>query len=47
MIAFYHIAGSRNPADIFSKHWSYGNVWQVMQLLLFWQGDTANIGVAK
>jgi hypothetical protein len=46
MIAFYQIAGARNPADILSKHWSYGNVWVVMQPLLFWQGDTADIGVA-
>jgi hypothetical protein len=43
VIAFYHIAGSSNPADILSKHWSYGNVWKVMQPVLFWKGDTADI----
>jgi hypothetical protein len=43
VIAFYHIAGPSNPADILSKHWSYGNVWKVMQPVLFWQGDTAKI----
>jgi hypothetical protein len=43
VIAFYHIAGSSNPADILSKHWSYGNVWKVMQPVLFWMGDTADV----
>jgi hypothetical protein len=42
-IAFHHIPGSRNPADVLSKHWSYGCVWSILQPLLFWQGDTANI----
>jgi hypothetical protein len=43
MVAFYHVAGMRNPADILSKHWAYADVWKTMQPLMFWQGDTANI----
>ena len=42
-IGFHHIPGSRNPADVLSKHWSYACVWSILQPLLFWQGDTANI----
>ena len=42
-IGFHHIAGSRNPADIMTKHWAYACVWSILQPLLFWQGDTANI----
>ena len=43
-IGFHHIPGARNPADVLSKHWSYACVWALLQPLLFWQGDTANIG---
>ena len=42
-IAFNHISGTRNPADIMTKHWAYACVWSILQPLLFWQGDTANI----
>lgn len=41
---FSHIPGDSNPADILSKHWGYQQVWQLLQPLLFWQGDTADIG---
>ena len=41
IIGFYHIASETNAADILSKHWGYSQVWQVLQPLLFWQGDTA------
>ena len=44
-IAFYHIPGSLNPADVLSKHWGYSCVWKLLQPLLFWMGDTANIPV--
>jgi len=40
-IAFYHISGSINPADILSKHWGHQQVWKLLQPILFWQGDTA------
>ena len=40
---FYHIAGTTNPADILSKHWSYASIWETLQPLMFWQGDTAEL----
>jgi hypothetical protein len=43
VIRYYHLAGEYNPADVLSKHWAYGNVWKLLQPLLFWQGDTAHI----
>jgi hypothetical protein len=42
LIGFHDIPGSCNPADAFTKHWSYACVWSMLQPLLFWQGDTAN-----
>jgi hypothetical protein len=42
-IGFHHIPGSCNPADVLTKHWSYACVWSMLQPLLFWQDDTANI----
>jgi hypothetical protein len=42
-IGFHHIPGSRNPADVLTKHWSYACVWSMLQPLLLWQGDTANM----
>jgi hypothetical protein len=42
-VGFYHLAGSRNPADILSKHWAYSAVWKFLRPLLFWQGDTIDI----
>jgi hypothetical protein len=44
MIIFSHVDGPKNPSDILSKHWAYRNVWKLMQPLLFWKGDTADIG---
>ena len=43
IIAFYHIAGETNPADILSKHWGYSSVWSLLKALMFWQGDTMDI----
>jgi hypothetical protein len=43
VIAFYHINSETNPADILSKHWGYQQVWQLLQPILFWQGDTADL----
>jgi len=43
MIAFYYLPGQINPADILSKHWGYTQIWSMLQPLLFWQGDTANL----
>jgi len=43
MVAFYHLAGEINPADILSKHWGYSQIWSMLQPLMFWQGDTADL----
>ena len=40
---FQHIPGDINPADILSKHWGYSQVWPILQAVLFWQGDTADL----
>ena len=41
--AIYHVPGTKNPADILSKHWAHGKVWNVLQPLLFYQGDPMDI----
>ena len=38
--AFVWIDGKDNPADVLSKHWSFGSVWSSLQPLLFWHGNT-------
>jgi hypothetical protein len=43
-ISFHHIKGKDNPADVVSKHWSYGCIWKLLQPILSWKGDTAMIG---
>ena len=42
-VDFQHIPGEVNPADILSKHWGYSAVWPILQPLLFWEGDTADL----
>ena len=43
LLAFFHIPGKENPADILSKHWGYSQVWPQLQALLFWQGNTFDL----
>ena len=43
--AFVWLNGKDNPSDILSKHWGMQSVWQVLQLLLFWHGDTLDCPV--
>ena len=43
IFSFFHIPGQLNPADILSKHWGYQQVWNVLQPLLFWKGNTGNL----
>ena len=43
IVAIYHLAGEYNPADILSKHWGYQQTWRILQPLLFYQGDTADL----
>jgi hypothetical protein len=40
-VTFHFLPGTSNPADILSKHWGYSAIWELLQCLLFWQGDTA------
>jgi hypothetical protein len=40
IVGFFHIPEDCNPADIFSKHWGYKQVWQLLQPPLSLQGDT-------
>jgi hypothetical protein len=43
ILAFYQIRSKDNPADILSKHWGYQQVWQLLQPILYWRGDTAKL----
>ena len=43
IIAYHHIPGSINPADILSKHWGYSDVWTTLRTILFWAGDTMEV----
>ena len=43
IVEFHFIPGANNPADILSKHWSYSAIWEQLQSLMFWEGDTINI----
>jgi hypothetical protein len=43
MLLMYHVPGEINPADILSKHWGYQQIWKILQPLLFYQGDTADL----
>ena len=47
MLSFHHIPGIINPADILSKHWGYSQIWDTLQPILFWEGDTADLLVKK
>ena len=41
VISYFWIDGKNNPADIVSKHWSYPQVWHLLQPILFFSGDTS------
>ena len=43
VMTFRFIQGKDNPADILTKHWGYQQVWELLQPLLFWQGDTMDL----
>ena len=43
MLLMYYMPGDINPADILSKHWGYQQIWKILQPLLFYQGDTADL----
>ena len=43
IIEFHYLKSEKNVADLLSKHWGYQQVWQLLQPLLFWEGDTADL----
>ena len=42
-LAIYYLPGELNPADILSKHWGYQQIWKLLQPILFYSGDTADL----
>jgi hypothetical protein len=40
-VNYFWIDGKNNPADIVSKHWSYPQIWHLLQPILFFSGDTS------
>ena len=44
IIKYHHISGKTNPADVVSKHWAYPDVRDTLRPILFWKGDTNDIG---
>jgi hypothetical protein len=42
-VAFHHMMGDFNPADILSKHWGYQQVWPTLQAMLFWKGNPSEL----
>jgi len=38
IICFHHIDGTKNPADVLSKHPGYPQAWPLIQPMLFWLG---------
>ena len=45
IIRFVHLPGQFNPADILSKHWGYSQVWEMLQAILFFPGDTSRMSL--
>ena len=43
IIAFHHIDGKLNPADLLSKHWGYQQIKVTLKPLLFYEGDTLDL----
>lgn len=43
MVRLAHLPSELNPSDILSKHWGYRQVWRMLQAVLFWRGDTADL----
>ena len=46
-LRFHYIEGTKNPADVLSKHCGYPQFWPTVQPMLFWRGDTAEAPPAK
>ena len=44
ILGFYYIRGVSNPADILFKHCGFQEFWPHIKPLLFWMGNTNEIG---
>jgi hypothetical protein len=43
-LGYYWIDEKLNPADIFSKHWVYPQIWHLLKpFLLFYSGDPGGL----
>ena len=40
VMELHHIPGPSNPADIFTKHWGYQQIWHLLRPIMFWMGTT-------
>ena len=43
MVAFHHLSGEHNPADILSKHWGHTPTYNLLRPLLFYRGNTLDL----
>ena len=43
ILEFHHIEGTKNPADVLTKHNGFQQMWPLVQPLLFWRGDPSGI----
>jgi len=42
-VNFTFLDGMYNPANVVSKHWGYQQVWTMLNPILFFHGDTAEL----
>jgi hypothetical protein len=42
-VNYYWVDGKNNPTDNVSKHWTYPQIWHMLQPILFYSGDTGNL----
>ena len=42
-IAMYHIPSKDNLADVLTKHWGAQTVWDLLQPVFNWMGNTADL----
>ena len=43
IVSYCFIQGSLNPADMLRKCWNRDNIGFMLQLLIFWQGDSVDL----
>ena len=43
MVAFHHIGGDLDPADVPSEHWGHSQVHSMLRPPLFYKGDTLDL----